>query len=367
MTRIRLLLVFFTALASGLFSLQPLGAQQPGPQRDVADLLIQSRSMETPRAANRTIPLPAGNPLELFPIEGNVYALVGGPVNVTLQVGSEGVLLVDAGPPEMAEHVLQAVRLLTRMPISYIVNTTADPLHYRGNAALGNEGQNPTVNQQGLAGPGSAVAGGGGGNGPQRQAGAIVFSHENLLNRMSAPTGETPGEPFELWPSNTFFTPRKTMWFNDEPIEMLHVPTAHTDADMLVFFRRSDVVVAGDVIDTFRYPMIDAARGGSIQGILAGMNQVVDLTVPRFNQQGGTRVIPGHGRILNEADVVEYRDMITIIHDRVKRGVDAKMTLAQIKAQQPTLDYDGLYSVPEWTGEMFVDAIYKDLTAGAAR
>jgi glyoxylase-like metal-dependent hydrolase (beta-lactamase superfamily II) len=211
------------------------------------------------------------------------------------------------------------------------------------------------VAARGLAGPGSVVEdGGGGGNNPNqlRPQGAIVFAHENMLNRMSAPTGETPAEPFALWPSNTFFTPKKTMFFNDEAIELLHAPAAHTDGDVMVFFRGSDVIAAGDVIHTLQYPVFDPKRGGSIQGILDALNTIIEITVPRFNQQGGTRVVPGHGRILTEADVVEYRDMMTIIRDRVKLGIDEKKSLEQIKAINPTLDYDGLYSVPNWRRSM---------------
>ncbi len=131
----------------------------------------------------------------------------------------------------------------------------------------------------------------------------------------------------------------------------------------MVFFRRSDVIAAGDVINTYAYPSFDPKRGGSITGVLSALNDVVDIAIPRFNQQAGTRIVPGHGRILNEADVVEYRDMTTIIHDRVKLGIEKGMALAQIQAQQPTLDYDGLYSTPALSGAMYVEAIYADLKA----
>jgi glyoxylase-like metal-dependent hydrolase (beta-lactamase superfamily II) len=178
---------------------------------------------------------------------------------------------------------------------------------------------------------------------------------------MSAPTGEKSALPFAFWPSNTFFTPKKTLTFNDEPIELWHPPAAYTDGDVMVFFRHSDVIAAGDVINTLAYPAFDATRGGSIAGILSALNDVIDIAIPRFNQQGGTRIVPGHGRILNEADVVEYRDMITIIHDRVKQGIDKGLSLAQIKAQQPTLDYDGLYSTPPLTGDRYVEAIFNDV------
>jgi len=367
-------LAFIVAAVSALALLGSgprLEARQLQTQPSATDLMIMSRSSEQPSPSARTIPLPAGNPLTLLHVDGNIYLIAGGPSNVAVQVGSEGVLVVDTTTAEVAPQVLQAIRVLSDKPISYIINTTSDKLHYGGNEVIETAGENPTVARPGLAGPGSERddgAQGGGGNNPQqlRPMGAIVFSHENVLNRMSAPTGETPGEPFALWPSNTFFTERKTMWFNDEPIELLHQPAAYTDGDILVFFRRSDVVVAGDIINTLGYPRFDPSRGGSIQGILDGLNTIIDITVPRYNQQAGTRVVPGHGRIYNEADVVEYRDMMTIIRDRVQLAVDKQLTLAQLMAQHPTLDYDGLYARPEWTGAMVVEAIYNELR-GATR
>jgi glyoxylase-like metal-dependent hydrolase (beta-lactamase superfamily II) len=180
---------------------------------------------------------------------------------------------------------------------------------------------------------------------------------------MSAPTGQSAEYPFEMWPTSTFFTPKKTISWNGEAIEVINEEGATTDGDVVVFFRRSDVIASGDVIDTLGYPRIDIERGGTIQGVLEALNDIVEMTVPSFNQQGGTKVIPGHGRLLNEADVVEYRDMMTIIHDRVKLGIEKNMTLDQIKAQRPTLDYDGLYSRANWTGDMLVDTIYQNLRA----
>ena len=338
-------------------------------QQSVTDLMIAARSQEQPQPSARKIKLPDGNKLEVLHVFGNVYMIAGGPSNVTVQVGSEGVLVVDSGTPEWGDQVLQAIRVLSDLPINYVINTTSDREHYAGNDKIGQAGQNPTVAPRGLAGPGSVPDdGGGGGNNPNqlRPQGAIVFSHENVLNRMSAPTGAAPAEPFALWPSNTFFTAKKTMWFNDEPIEMRHVARAHTDGDILVFFRRSDVVVAGDIIRTESYPMFDPTRGGSIQGILDGLNEVIDITVPRFNQQAGTRVVPGHGRILNEADVVEYRDMMTIIRDRIQQYLAKGETLDQIKKHGPTFEYDPLFSVPGWTGEMLIEAIYNDLRQNKA-
>jgi len=333
-----------------------------GAQEARLDRLVQSRSLEQPMPSARRIPLPSDSPLEVLPVFGNVFLVARGPSNVAVQIGDEGVLLVDAATAAVSDRVLEAVRVLSDGPLSYIINTTSDREHYGGNARLGKAGVNPTVAPRGLAGPGSAPDDnqGGGGNNPVqlRPTGAIVIAHENLLNRMNV---EPTTEPFEMWPSNSFFTAKKTMWFNDEPIEILHAPAAHTDGDVLVFFRRSDVVVAGDVIHTLQYPSFDVARGGSMHGILDALNRIIDITVPRFNQQGGTRVVPGHGRILNEADVVEYRDMMTIIYDRVKAGVAAGQTFEQISARSPTLEYDGLYSTPAWTGRMLTQAMFDEL------
>ena len=209
---------------------------------------------------------------------------------------------------------------------------------------------------------GNGGGGGGGGAGGLRPAGAQIYAHEEVLQRLSAPTGQTPPVPVALWPTDTFFTPKKTLSFNGEAIELLHLPAAHSNGDLLVWFRRSDVIAVGDVYTPDRFPMIDLARGGSVQGMLDALNRIIDITVPRFNQQGGTLVVPGHGRISNESDVVEYRDMATIVRDRIQRMIDQKMTLEQVRAANPVLDYEGVYGRnTTWTTSMFVEAMYRDL------
>jgi glyoxylase-like metal-dependent hydrolase (beta-lactamase superfamily II) len=336
-----------------------LAAQQP--QLSPAEHEIIGRSFEQPQASAYPVPMPADVKLEVLPVLGNVYLIAGAKSNIAAQVGVDGVMLVDSATADRSDEILKAIKVLSRNPIGYIVNTTFDPDHFGGNEKLAAAGQNPTVAERALQGPGSFVNQGFGGGGPDRGNGAIIFAHENTLNRMSAPTGETSTIPFAMWPTNTFFTDKKTLTFNDEAVELLHAPKAYTDGDVMVYFRKSDVIATGDVINTVGYAPFDPKRGGSIKGVLSALNDVIDVTVPRFNQQGGTRVIPGHGRILNEADVVEYRDMITIIHDRVKLGIDKGMTLAQIKAQRPTLDYDGLYSTQALSGDAYVELIYNDL------
>jgi cyclase len=280
-------------------------------------------------------------------VQGNVYMLVTPAGNVTVQIGDEGVLIVDTGTPEFTDKIVAAIRGLSNKTIRYIINTNADPDHVGGNEAIGKLG--------------SAIAGGNMGN--AASARAMIIAHENVLNRMSAPTGKQAPTSEDAWPSDTYFTARKEVSFNGEPIEILSQPKAHTDGDSIVFFRRSDVVVASDLFLTGTYPVIDIARGGSIDGIVDGLNHLLDITIPKDKQEGGTYVIPGHGRLCDEADLLDYRDMMTIIRDRVRDLVKRGSTLEQVKAARPTMDYDVRWGATTglWTTDMFVEAAYKSL------
>jgi glyoxylase-like metal-dependent hydrolase (beta-lactamase superfamily II) len=289
--------------------------------------------------------------VEVVPVRGNVHLVAGSGANIAVQVATDGLLLVDASTAAKSEAVIAAIRTISDNPIRHIINTSADEHHTSGNESLSKAGRN--IN---------AGIGGAGGREPARLEGAPVIAHEFVLHRMSGLKGEPARMPYGVWPHDTFYTARKQLYFADEVVEMVHMPAAHTDGDLVVWFRKSDVVVTGDVFSTVTYPMIDRKRGGSIQGILDALNQILDITFPAFNNQGGTLVVPGHGRICNESDVAEYRDMATIIRDRIQLMIDKGMTLAQVKAAGTTKDYDGVYSVPSWTGEMFVEAIYADLT-----
>ena len=282
-------------------------------------------------------------------VQGHVYMLVSPGGNVALQIGDDGVLLVDTSVAQASDKVLAAIRTLTDKPIRYIVNTHAHPDHTGGNENIAKAG---------------ATIGGGTIGAAFTPSGASILAHEQVLTRMSAPTGQKAPTPTEAWPTNTFFGPRKELFFNDEAIEILHQPAAHTDGDSLVFFRRSDVVSTGDVFVTTTYPVIDARWGGSIQGIIDALNRVLEITIPKHEQEGGTYVIPGHGRLCDEADVVEYRDMVTIVRDRVQDMVKRGLTLEQVKAARPTLEYDGRYGATTgaWTTDMFVEAVYRNLS-----
>jgi cyclase len=294
--------------------------------------------------------------VEVIPVRGTVHLVAGSGANITVQVDPNGLLLVDTSTAAMSDKVLAAIRTISDQPIRQIINTSADEHHTSGNENLSNSGRNINA---GIGGPS--------GREPARLEGAPVIAHEQVLHRMSGLKGEPPRMPYGVWPHDTFFTTRKQVYFADEVVEMLHMPAAHTDGDVIVWFRKSDVISTGDVFSTVTYPMIDLARGGSVQGMLDALNRILDITFPAFNNQGGTLVVPGHGRICNESDVAEYRDMTTIIRDRIQAMIDKRMTLAQIKAAGPSKDYDGVYSIPAWTGDMFVEAIYTDLTRARRR
>jgi glyoxylase-like metal-dependent hydrolase (beta-lactamase superfamily II) len=191
-------------------------------------------------------------------------------------------------------------------------------------------------------------------------AGATIIAHENVLAALSGARGGS-AVPFRGLPSETYFA-KKYELFNGEAIQVFHERAAHTDGDSVVFFRRSDVISTGDVFSTLTYPRLDSASGGTIDGVIGALNHIIDLAVPRDKQEGGTYIIPGHGRVSDEADVVEYRDMVVIIRDRVQDLVTKGMSLEQIKAARLTFDYDRRYSKPEWTGAQFVESIITTLT-----
>ena len=320
--------------------------------------------------------------IEVLHIRGPVYLVAGAGGNITVSAGPDGVLLVDAGTAEMSGRVLAAIQDLQKQiaastrpqplgfgsenrselqalratpappkPLRYILVTHFDPEHTGGNERLAAAGKTIT---------GGNVAG----NIADAAEGAAVLAHENVLIRMSDSTLKPP-VPFGALPTEAYFEPfyKLSHHFNGEGIQMIHRPAAHTDGDSIVWFRGSDVISAGDIFTTTAYPVIDIARGGSINGILDSLNYLLDLAFSEFRTEGGTIIVPGHGRLSDSADVAYYRDMVTVIRDRIQDMIKKGWTLDQVKAAKPTKDYDPRYGsdTGPWTTAMFVEAVYRSL------
>jgi glyoxylase-like metal-dependent hydrolase (beta-lactamase superfamily II) len=332
---------------------------------------------------------PRDGEVHVLPVQGNVYMLVADGTNLTASVGPDGVLLVNTGSAGMSEKVLAAVSALAStvgsaaMPnrcmgphcpgtwgwsspyintiisspaapraLRYVINTSAAADHVAGNEPIAAAGFFPRG-----GGFGSAVTSVG------RRA--AIVAHENVLNRMSAPAGREAPTPEAAWPTDTYFDDFHKLpeYVNGEAVIVYHAPAANTDGDSLVFFRRSEVISAGNVFSTISYPRIDQEQGGTIQGVLDALNHILDVAVAEYRGQGGTWIVPGRGRLSDTADVASYRNMVTMIRDRVRDMKDRGLTLAQVRAARPTLDFDARYGTADdsWTAEMFVDAVYRTL------
>jgi glyoxylase-like metal-dependent hydrolase (beta-lactamase superfamily II) len=334
-----------------------------------------------------------GDP-HILPVRGNIYMLVGAGANVTLSVGSDGILLVDTGSAQMTDKILATIRQLANAinsmpipattcvgphcigtsnpygwsspainaiisapappkPIRFIINTSMDPDHTGGNEKIAKSGKTFT---------GGNVTGTIGDSGE----GADIIAHENVLLRMSGAAGKPATAPEAALPRDTYHLPsyKLSHFFNGEGVQIFNQPAAHTDGDSIVYFRFSDVISAGDILMTTTYPVIDLEKGGSIQGIIDGLNRILDMSISEFRSQGGTMIIPGHGRLCDTGDVANYRNMVTIIRDRIQAMIKEGMTPQQVKAARPTRDYDGRWgsTTGPWTTDMFVDAAYRSLS-----
>ena len=281
----------------------------------------------------------AAGEVKAVKVQGNVYMIVGAGANIAVQVGEDGVLVVDAGAAGTSDKVLAAIKgIAPDKEIRWIVNTTFQPDHTAGNESISKAGR--TVN----------------GNT------ADIIAHENVAARMIKAKVPDSSRPFK-----TYFEENRDFPFNNEAVLIYHPSSANTDMESIVMFRKSDVIVAGDVYRTDSFPVVDPDSGGTTQGVVDALNYILAQTVPsKMLEEGGTYVIPGHGYISDEHDVVMYRDMMFIIRDRIKEMVDKGMTLEQVKAARPALDYDGRYGADtgSWTTAMFIEGIYKDLSAG---
>jgi cyclase len=327
---------------------------------------------------------PSGQ-LQFLPVRGNIYVLQGAGANITVSIGRDGVLMVDSGLQSMGDQVLASIRGLQNQidlrdkpisggaetrssvatrniespakPIRYIINTNVQPDHV---------GANLLLRRAGMTFTGGNVTG----NIADATEGAAIMAHEAVLTRMtSSAAGATPA-PADAQPTDTYYTDTMKLshFFNGEGVQLIHQPAAHTDGDTLVWFRGSDVIAAGDLFSTTTYPIIDVRQGGTINGVVEGLNRILRLCIAEFRTEGGTLIVPGHGRLSDSADVAYYRDMVTILRDRVQAMVAKGMTLDQVKASKVTADYEPRYGATSgpWTTDQFIEAAYVSLGGGKA-
>jgi glyoxylase-like metal-dependent hydrolase (beta-lactamase superfamily II) len=308
-------------------------------------------------------PAAGGDGLDVQQLRPNLYLIAGAGGNIVAQVGPIGVVLVDSGSTQAAPRVLAAIRRLTPLPVRYIINTSMERDHVGGNDLLTSTGLSIL--------PGAVAAGAGLSDTLVSNAGkASVLAHENVQTRMSEATG-ADAYPFPLWPTKTFAFHSYAMYLNGEGYRVIHQPAAHTDGDVVVEFRRNDVIATGDLVDTTRWPKIDTARGGSVQGTLDALNRLMDMTIFNLPIQWNddrTLLVPGHGRVYDKLDLLEYRDAVTIVRDRVEDLIKEGKTLEQVKAANPTLGYRSQYGTDrgEWTTDMFVETMFKELSTKKA-
>ncbi|MEQ1579880.1 MAG: hypothetical protein ABL964_04755 [Steroidobacteraceae bacterium] len=316
---------------------------------------------EAPARAGRAAPAaqapaaPAAK-LDLMPVQGNVYMVTGLDVNVAVQIGDEAALFVDTPPPALLEQVRELVMQKTRRPIRYVINTSAIADHVSGDEAIQLAGtsaaQLANMKKMGIAAGGLAGF---------TADGVQILAHENVLNRVT--DRKQPAIPGATITAE-YYLPTKDFFMNDESIVLTHAPNALTDGDSLVYFRRSDVLATGDLFTPGRFPLIDLGQGGSINGLISGVNKALEITVPAAFQERGTYVIPGHGRVCDEADLSEFREMITVVRDRVQAMINDKKTLQQVQAARPAFDYENTYGKNGGpTAQAFVETVYKSLTA----
>jgi glyoxylase-like metal-dependent hydrolase (beta-lactamase superfamily II) len=334
-------------------------------------------------AAPRDIVAQTGGDIRVLPVRGNIYVLQGAGANITVSIGRDGVLMVDSGLQSTGQQVLAAIRSLQNQldmrdkppsggaetrssvadrnverpvkPIRYIINTHVHPDHV---------GANELLRRSGMTFTGGNVTG----NISDATEGAAIMAHEAVLTRMTSTAGGATPAPADAQPTDTYYTDTMKLshFFNGEGVQLIHQAAAHTDGDTLVWFRGSDVIAAGDLFSTTTYPIIDTKQGGTIDGIVEGLNRILRLCIAEFRTEGGTLVVPGHGRLSDSADVAYYRDMVTILRDRIRAMVGKGLTLEQVKAAKPTADYEPRYGATSgpWTTDQFIEAAYTSLGGG---
>ena len=319
---------------------------------------VPNQRPETSRAQD---PEPHDGEIHVLPIREHVYMLVGDGGNIVVQTGDQGAFVVDSGEGKLSDKVIAAIRQLSEKPIQFLANTSARAAHVGGNSKLGAAGSDPSLPGSffDLQSPGRAT-----GLLADPAHHATLIAHNNVMIRLQAAKA-----PPDAMPADTYLEERRRKFHNGELIELFYEPNAVTDGDSIVHFRRADVIAAGDIFNTTQYPFIDLQSGGTVQGEIRALNDILNQTGYEHDENGGTSVVPGHGYLSDEHEVTEYRDMVVIVRDRVRVMINAGATLEQVQAARVTADYDTRYGANDgaWTTGKFIEAVYRSLKQPAGK
>jgi cyclase len=289
-------------------------------------------------------------------VRGQVWVLTGEPgeSNVLVQLGDQGVIVVDTGTKEMAPKLLAAIRQLAQehggehKEIRKILNTNGRMDHVGGNEIIARAGSQ-VISGEERAQQLAFVA-----------PSAEVIAHENVLRRLGA-SEETRG----LAPTDAETFDTDNQRYNGEAVQIFHPKDANTDGQLVILFRGSDVIAAGDIVDMNTYPIIDVKAGGTIDGTLVAINRVIAMMAPGPQAEGGTLVVPGHGRACDQAEIALYRNMLTIIRNNVQYYKNQGKTLQQVLDLKPSEGYDQRWGATNgpWMTRDFITAVYETLPA----
>lgn len=256
-------------------------------------------------------------------ITDKFYTLEGQGGTIGALVGPDGVFLVDTQFAPLTEKIVAAVKKISPSPIKFVVNT-----HVHGDHTGGNEN---------LA-----------------KLGAVIFSRDQLRGRLARPAGNAAAPPAAALPVVTYDGP-VTLHMNGEDIQLIPIRSAHTDGDTLVRFPGLDILMTGDYYRSAGYPNIDRANGGSLEGMVDALGITVGYAGPN------TKIIPGHGEIVNRTAVTAHRDMMLALRDKVAPMVKQGKTAQEILAAKPTAEFDSKVPQPGTTGDRFINQLYAEL------
>ena len=265
-------------------------------------------------------------------ISDSLYALDGQGGRMGVQIGPDGIFVVDTQFAPLSDRLVAAIRQISPAPIRFVVNT-----HVHGDHTGGNENF--------------------------AKLGATILSRPLLRERLAKPAapaggGAAPAPPPAAALPRITYDSRTTIYMNGEAIELIPLPGAHTDGDTAVRFPNSDALMTGDVYRSTGFPNIDRANGGTLKGITAGLDTIIATAGPN------TKILPGHGDIVNRAAVVEHRAVLVAVRDRVAKMIQEGKTQEQIVAAKPTADFDQKVGNAAQSADRFVGQLYAELRGG---